>query len=139
MPSALVTLDGLREHLLADAAIASVIKDRAFFAQAPLGAGSPHLLYRVRNARHEHAFGSADAAVIDMMVDINLVQEDANPSVSLLVTLVGAVHDAMLTWSPPTGMAITNIERITERADAFIESGRFYQTFTVAYRVQVTS
>ena len=40
----------------------------------------------------------------------------------------------MLTWSAP-GWSVRNIELASEKSDAFGEGGRFYQTFTLSYRV----
>ena len=126
----------LREHLLSGSTLTGLVGDRIHFTKAPEGLSSPHVLYRIRNAKHEYGFGGPDAGqTTNVLFDLHIVTEDASSDTSALDNIAAAIHVLMLAWSTPTGWSIRNIELESERADAFGEAGRFYETFTMSYRI----
>ena len=126
----------LREHLLTGSTLTGLVGQRIHFAKAPADTSAPYLLYRVRQARHDSTFGGSDAGrTSDVIMDLHIVQEDASSDTSALSDIAAALHVLMLAWSSPAGWSIRNIELESERADAFAEAGRFYETFTMSYRL----
>ena len=136
MTTALDLHGPLREHLLSDPTLTDLVGDRVHFSKAPEGLSSPYILYRIRNAKHEYGFGGPDSGqTTNVLFDLHLVAEDASSDVTALTAIAAAVHVLMVAWSSPTGWSIRQVELESERADAFGEQGRFYETFTMSYRV----
>ena len=128
----------LREHLLGGSTLTALVGDRIHFSRAPEGLSSPYVLYRIRQAKHEYGFGGPDAGQTStVLFDMHIVTEDASSDVSTLVDIAAAIHVLMLAWSAPSDWSIRDIELESERADAFGEAGRSYETFTMSYRVIV--
>ena len=136
MTSVLITMDSLREHLLSSSDITDIVGDRVHFSRPPIGTSSPHILYRVRRASHEYAFGPSDSGqTTEVALDVHLVTENASSDLSVLTSLAAAVHVLMLSWSAPLGWSVRNIELDNERADSFKEEARFYETHTMSYQI----
>ena len=134
MTTALDLHGPLREHLLTGSTLTGLVGQRIHFAKAPTDTRAPYVLYRIRQAKHEYGFGGA-GQTSDVILDLHIVEEDASSDTSALSDIAAALHVLMLAWSSPAGWSIRNIELEQERADAFGESGRFYETFTMAYRL----
>ena len=140
MTTALDLHGPLREHLLTGSTLTGLVGQRIHFAKAPADTSAPYVLYKVRLARHEYGFGGPDVGqTSDVVLDLHIVTEDASSDTSALSDIAAALHVLMLAWSSPAGWSIRNIELEQERADAFGESGRFYETFTMSYRVLLES
>ena len=130
--------DPLREHLLSSTTLTDLTGGRVHFAKAPSGQSTPYVLYRVRTAKHTYGFGGADSGqTSNVLLDLHLVTEDASSDTTTLDAIAAEVHVVMLDWSAPAGWSIRDIELESERADAFGEAGRFYETYTMSYRLQL--
>ena len=134
MTTALDLHGPLREHLLTGSTLTGLVGQRIHFAKAPADTSAPYVLYRVRRASHDYGFGGA-GQTSDVILDLHIVTEDASSDTSALSDIAAALHVLMLAWSSPAGWSIRNIELESERADAFGEAGRFYETFTMSYHV----
>ena len=140
MTTALSLHDPLREYLLSGSSLTDMVGKRVHFAKAPKDSIAPYVLYRTRTAKHEYGFGGADAGqTSDVVLDLHIVEEDASSDTSALDNIAAALHVLMLAWSSPSGWSIRNIELASERSDAFGEAGRFYQSYTMSYRVLLES
>ena len=100
MTTALNILGPLREHLLSSSSLTDLVGDRVHASKAPDGISSPYVLFRLRNARHEYAFGGPDAGqTTNAVFDIHLVTEASVTSV--LAIIAAEIHVLMLAWSTP--------------------------------------
>ena len=131
--SAITLLDSLRDHLAADAALTALIPGGLFHARADLEAACPLAIYQLPRLDHESTFGPQDSAgaTADAVIVLTGVDESSGDTATLTQIAV-RLHIVLLHWAPSM-WSVRNLTLDTERLDAFVSSGRSYQTASMQY------
>ena len=131
--SAITLLDSLRDHLAGDAALTALIPGGLYHGRASLEAVCPFAIYELPRVDHASMLGPQDSAgaTAEAVIVLTGVDESSGDTATLTQIAV-RLHIVLLQWTPAM-WSVRNLTLDTERLDAFVSSGRSYQTASQTY------